>query len=132
MRQTKVILAVIGLLTIGFAGGFLTHRSLTVDKIKKVRELGKPRGFQDGLFRLIEASETQRKQIEPIVREYGKRMGDLQKECGQERRVMMDSMHAEMQPFLNPDQIEKLEDFSKRFRARRHQRKNPELRERKF
>lgn len=118
MKKTKVILTFIGLIGIGFIAGFFTNRQLTISQIKKVRELGRPGGFQEHLLRTLQVSEEQREQLTPIIEGYSQRIGTLVREHRQRRRELIDSMHAEIKPLLSPDQIRRLEEFSQRFRSR--------------
>ena len=119
MKNLKGILTIIGLIALGFTAGFFTHRQVTIKQVQKVREIGQAPGFQRHLLKYLEPTEDQREQLAPIIRRYGQQMGDQMKEHRQERKTLVDSMHEEIKPLLTDEQLEKLDDFSKRFRGRR-------------
>lgn len=119
MKNIKGIITIVGLLALGFVGGFFTHRQVTVQQVQKVREIGQAPGFQRHLLRFLEPSDEQREQLEPIISRYAQQMGDQWREHRTERKALVDAMHAEIKPLLTSEQLQKLDDFSKRFRTRR-------------
>lgn len=125
MRNLKGIITVVGLLVLGFVGGFFTHRQVTIQQVQKVREIGQARGFQSHLLQFLEPTTEQREQLEPIISRYAQQMGDQWREHRQERKALVDAMHAEIKPLLTSDQLQKLDDFSKRFRPRRDKNGSP-------
>lgn len=132
MKSIKGIITIVGLLALGFVGGFFTHRQVTIRQVQKVREIGQAPGFQRHLLDFLEPNAEQRKQLEPIIGRYAEQMGEQWREHRQERRVLVESMHQEIKPLLTGEQIQKLEDFSKRFRGRRDRNGKPRTpRERK-
>ena len=127
MRNIKGILTVIGLLALGFIGGFFTHRQVTIQRVEKIREIGQPRGFQRHLLDFIEPDAAQREQLEPIIRRYAGRMGEQWKTHRQERRALVDAMHEEIKPLLSEEQLKKLDEFSRRVRGRRDRNGKPRM-----
>lgn len=119
MQQWKIILAIFSLIGLGFAGGFFTHRYMAKKTIERVKELSVAPGFQHHLFRRIDATPEQREQLHPIVMKYGKEMAEVVRDSREERRKIMDKMHAEIKPYLTEEQIQELEQFAKRFRERK-------------
>ncbi|PHN03123.1 hypothetical protein [Flavilitoribacter nigricans] len=119
MKSIKGLLTIIGLLSLGFVGGFFTHRQVTIQQVQKVREIGQAPGFQRHLLQFLEPSADQREQLEPIISRYAQQMGEQWREHRAERKVLVDAMHEEIKPLLTSDQLQKLDDFSKRFRTRR-------------
>lgn len=119
MTNIKGILTIIGLLAIGFTAGFFTHRQVTVQQIKKVREIGQAPGFERHLLRFLAPPPEQRQQLEPIIQRYARQMGDQRREHRQELKTLVESMHREIKPLLTPEQVKKLDEFSRRVRGRR-------------
>jgi hypothetical protein len=131
MRNIKGILTVVGLLALGFVGGFFTHRQVTIKQVQKVREIGQERGFHRHLLEFLEPTPEQEEQLEPIILRYAKQMGEQMMEHRQERRVLVDAMHKEIKPLLTDQQIQKLDDFSKRVRGRKDRNGKPQFKREK-
>lgn len=125
MKNIKGILTVIGLLALGFIGGFFTHRQVTIQHVQKVREIGQAPGFQRHLLRFLEPDAAQREQLEPIISRYAQQMGEQWRTHRQERRVLVEAMHEEIKPLLSEEQIQKLDEFSRRVRGRRDRNGKP-------
>lgn len=125
MKNIKGIITIVGLLTLGFVGGFFTHRQVTIQQVQKVREIGQAPGFQRHLLRFLEPTSEQLEQLEPIIGRYAQQMGDQWREHRMERKALVDAMHEEIKPLLTSEQLQKLDDFSKRFRTRRDKNKLP-------
>ena len=115
----KTILAIVGLILIGFVAGFLTNRQLTVGQINKVAKMRFAHGFEQHLYRLIEADETQIELLEPIVKKYAEEIADEHKISREKRKKIVDSLHAKIKPHLSTEQIDKLKSFSRKYRERR-------------
>ena len=117
METLKTILAIIGLILIGFFAGFFTHREMTMDRIQQIAAMTRGPGFQEQLLDKLEATTQQRQELDPIVQDYGKRLTTLHRESREQRKVVIDSLYNAIRPHLTPQQTVKLEQFSRRFRA---------------
>jgi hypothetical protein len=82
------------------------------------------------LLQYLEPTTEQQEQLEPIIRRYAQQMGEQWREHRQERKALVDAMHEEIKPLLTSDQLEKLNNFSKRFRSKR-ERKGSSRREKR-
>ena len=116
METVKTVLAVIGLVLIGFIGGFYAHRQMSMHFIQNVMEMRQPKGFQEQFFKRANISEEQQEKIQPIVEGYSNRLGNLHREFRENRHQLIDSMRSEINPHLLPEQIKQMERFSRRFR----------------
>lgn len=116
METIKTVLAVTGLVLIGFIGGFYAHRQMSMHFIHNVVEMRQPKGFQEQFFKRANISEEQQGKIQPIVEGYSNRLGQLHRKFRENRHLLIDSMHAEIKPHLLPEQIERMERFSRRFK----------------
>lgn len=130
MQQWKIIFAFLSMIGLGFVGGFFTHRYMARQTISKVKELSAAPGFQHHLLRRIEATPEQEEQLHPIVIKYGQQMAEVAKESRAKRRKIMDQMHEEIKPYLTKEQIDKLDEFSRRFRERKRRERDPEHKKR--
>ena len=124
MKQLKITSIILGLLLIGFASGFFTHRYLVGQQLERAKVFGRG-GPQFGQHMLdkIEASPEQRDQLAPILQEFGQKMKTQSRENRMQHKMIMDSMHQAIKPYLDEKQVETLQELSRRFKERR--RKGP-------
>ncbi len=125
MRNFKIIAAVLSLIGIGFVAGFFTHRYVAVRQIHQVAEMRFAPGFEEHLYHIIEAGPEQQQELHPIVHRYAGLIAESHIESRARRKALIDSMHQEIKPLLSTEQIQKLDEFSKRFRERREKRRPP-------
>ncbi|MCB9298665.1 MAG: hypothetical protein H6559_36950 [Lewinellaceae bacterium] len=125
MRNLKIIAAVLSLAGIGFVAGFFTHRYVAVRQIHRVAEMRFPPGFEEHLYHIIDADAAQQRQLHPIVHRYAGLISENHIESRARRKALVDSMHQEIKPLLTEEQIEKLDDFSRRFRDHMKKRRHP-------
>lgn len=116
MKKTQLIIIGLLILAAGFAAGWATQRALAVKRIHKVAEMRRAKGFGEHFYRRIEADEAQRAALAPIVDRYAVQMDSLHSGFHQDRRSIIEQMHAELKPLLSPEQSKALERFSKRYR----------------
>ena len=126
MKVLKIIALVSSLVGIGFVAGFFTHRYIAVQHIGRVAQMRFPPGFEEHLYRIIDADAELQKKLHPIVHHYAGKISSNHIESRGRRKALVDSMHQEIKPLLTDEQIQKLEEFTRRFRAhgkkRKHQR----------
>ncbi|MCO6491830.1 MAG: hypothetical protein J5I98_25670 [Phaeodactylibacter sp.] len=115
MRNLKIITAVFSLVGIGFVAGFFTHRYVAVQQIHRVAEMRFASGFEGHLYRIIDADAEQQSRLHPIVQRYAGQIAENHIAARARRRILVDSMHLEIKPLLSPEQVQKLDDFSRRF-----------------
>lgn len=109
MSKIKIILVVTGLLLTGFVAGFLTNRQLVRNHIERVRQWDREEQFGESILRRVEATAEQRTLLEPILDGYGREFHQLTLEQRQVRKAFFDSLHAEISPYLDDEQREKLQ-----------------------
>lgn len=76
-------------------------------------------GFERMIYRIIEADSSQKKKIQPIFDATSIKIEALEKASSERMIGIMDSMKLAMKPVLREEQMNKLEEFSKKARARR-------------
>lgn len=106
MQKFKVILVVVGLLMVGFVGGFLTNRYLVTQKVKHFRQLNRGQNFGEYFLTKIDASSDQQQQLQPILKGYGESFRALSKQHQAERLTLTDSLFSEITPLLTEEQQE--------------------------
>lgn len=123
MNQLKIALTVIGLVGIGFISGFFTHRYITQQHLHKISEMRFAKGFKNHLFQVIQADEQQQDTLSPIVEDYAHKIAQIHHQSRMQRKLLVDSLHEKIKPYLNPAQIEELDEFGRRFRAKERMRR---------
>ena len=116
----KPVIIVLVTLIIGFSIGFLTSSIITHQKMKRFTSFNSVETFKRITIGLIEPTEEQRKEILPLIDEYGKKMDQIRKEFGKEFFNLMKEFHNALKPYLTPEQIEKLENIQRPGRGREH------------
>ena len=119
MENMKTVLAVIGLIAIGFVGGFITHRQMVKQEVQKVSRLGQAPMFLRHIHEIVNPTEEQQKALEPILREHAMEMAKLMRSTRGERQDLLHELEVAVQPILTEEQIERLQHFNRRFRSRK-------------
>ena len=117
MNKIKIVLAIIGLILIGFVAGFSVHRQMSQKIMHKLIEMREPEGFKEHFMDRLELDDEQRGKVLPVLEKYSPKISDLHRAFRKDRHELIDSMHQEIKPHLNSDQIEMMERFGKRFRS---------------
>jgi len=128
MQKWKSLLAMLSLVIIGFAGGFFTHRYLMQQKIEAIKKQGVHRGFQEHLFRVIDADEKQREKLEPLLQKFAEKLGTIYHGMRAQRAAIMDSLEVALAPELTEVQNEQLREFIGRLKKIHQSRGNREKR----
>lgn len=116
MNYLKTILVIVGLLGIGFLGGFYTHRAITIDKINRVAKLRERGGFAKHLINRLQPTPDQKEQLKPIIDQYAVEISAIHKGCKSKRIVLLDSLGMKMQPILSEEQMHNFKEFTKRYK----------------
>lgn len=116
--KSKPVLIVLVTLIIGFAIGFLTSSIITQQQMKRFRSFNSVDAFRRITIGFVEPTEEQKKEILPLINEYGKKMDQVRKDFGKEYFNLMKEFHDAVKPYLTPEQIEKLESLQRPGRGR--------------
>ena len=118
LNQIKTILVVVGLLFLGFAGGFFTHKYVVTQHLERIASWRAAEGFQAHLLEMLAVTDEQRALIAPILAETGTKMDSIHHQSRRKRRQAMEEMRADLKIHLTPEQVQKMEAFGKRFRSK--------------
>lgn len=113
--KRKPLLIILATLIIGFFTGFITHGLITRAKIQNFVRIGTHEGFIGRYLQIIEPDEQQLQHIEPILEDYAER---FRQHLSSSRQIMKElhfKMVEEMKPFLQDEQIRRLQESIKRF-----------------
>ena len=105
MQKAKVILVVVGLLLIGFTGGFLTNRYLVQQKVHQLRRLSNGEGFGEMFLKRIDANAEQAAELREVLQAYGPQFREMGKTHRQERLQLADSLFQTLTPLLTEEQL---------------------------
>ncbi len=109
MQKAKVILVVVGLLLIGFTGGFLTNRYLVQQKVHQLRRMSNGEGFGEMFLKRIDAPPEQTTELRAVFQTYGPQFRELGRTHRQEREQLADSLFQELTPLLTEAQFGEIE-----------------------
>ena len=113
--KTKSILIITATLLIGFVLGFLTNGQLTRQRISKFVDRGGYEGFKIRAMDIIKPDQSQIHNIEPILDKYAQKVQESIAESKYEMKNIHDEMIEELEPFLNEEQIQRLEFVHRKF-----------------
>lgn len=105
--KTKSIVVILLTLFIGILLGFLLHSNIMKMRYEQMSELRKPGGLINRMESIIDLSEEQKANIEPILKKHENRFRLFRSEAVSQ----LDSMRREIKQFLTEDQIKELESF---------------------
>ncbi|MCH2084229.1 MAG: hypothetical protein MK226_17665 [Saprospiraceae bacterium] len=123
MRTFKIILAISGLIGIGFVAGFMTQRYAFKERMEKAKDYGRGRGLGKFILEKIEATPEQKEQLAPIMQPYTLRLRESVKSFKKEHTAIRDSMYSDMKPYLTAEQFQTLSELKKKFTRKRRKRK---------
>ncbi|MEL6834387.1 MAG: hypothetical protein AAFP77_15435 [Bacteroidota bacterium] len=109
MQKAKVILVVVGLLLIGFTGGFLTNRHFVQQKVHQLRRLSDGEGFGEMFLKRIDANPEQTAELREVFQIYGPQFRELGRTHREERKQLADSLFQELNPLLSEEQLYEVE-----------------------
>ena len=115
MKVKPVFLLVITLI-IGFSLGMLTSAHIRHNRMKSVRMFSSERHFKEVIYRIIEPSEEQQKELEPILKTFGKEGSVIQKNFREEFDKHNSLYWEKIESVLSEEQINMLEDANKKRR----------------
>lgn len=113
--KTKSILIIAATLLIGFMLGFLTNGLLTKQRISMFVDRGGYQGFQMRTMEIIRPDQSQIKDIEPILEKYAQKVQESIAESKYEMKTIHDNMIRDLEPYLNSEQIGRLQHVHRKF-----------------
>jgi hypothetical protein len=113
--KTKSILIVILSIIIGFVIGFFTNGLITKSKIEKFIKIGTHQGFKGKYYQIINPTEEQEENINPILDKYGQVFHQNMINMRIRMKELHDSMVMDLKPYLADDQFNRLKETINRF-----------------
>ncbi len=109
--KTKLVLIIIGAILLGIFIGVLLAGRYTQHKVVKIKEMGTGEGIHRRFYRLIDPTEVQHENIKPIMQEFARQSDNLRIKHWQEHKELLEKMIIDLKPYLDKEQIERLEEF---------------------
>lgn len=106
--KAKTTLIIIITLAIGIVIGAMLNRALSQNRIRRILSRRNPPMFISFYERIIEPDDSQRELIRKILDKYAKRFSEIRTNFGEELESSIESMRAELDPILTPEQKERL------------------------
>lgn len=107
------------------AVGRMRYRNSVHDRSGR-DDQGRHNRFTGMIIRVVKPDSEQIKLIRPITEATAARVQQLEKISNEKMAQLMDSMHTQLLPILNEEQIKRLDDFGKKAKSRWHGRHDGE------
>ena len=109
--KLKTSLFIIFTLFIGIVIGAMLNRAFLHNRVQRVFQKRAPNVFVQSYLEAIkpDQEQQQQKQIQKILDAYAQRMSEIREKNRQDLEVLMESMLAELETVLTPEQMERLE-----------------------
>ncbi|MFK8104077.1 MAG: hypothetical protein AB8G15_16205 [Saprospiraceae bacterium] len=121
----KSLLAILGILVLGFAMGFLTAGYFTKKHVRHIHKIGTAKGFQEQFLRTVTLGTTQKEKLLPLLENYGTQFQEIHVNFKKQRATLIDDLQQELEKELNESQQESAKEFYKKLkRPRRHKKKH--------
>ena len=108
--KQKTSLLIIFTLIGGMVIGAMLNRAFLQNRVQRVFQKRAPNVFAQSYLEAIKPEKEQQKQIEEILERNARRMSDIREKNRQDLEALMESMLAELESVLTPEQMERLED----------------------
>lgn len=123
--KKRAILSIVVTLLTGFIIGYISSNQIRHFKTRDVRSMSSSHSFRDRSFTIIQPSEEQIELLSPLVDEYAIRFDSLKKSVSGIYKSFIEEYHQEIYPYLEEDQIARMQEFGK------HVRRNSKTRDKK-
>ena len=123
--KSKSILALLGTLLIGMVLGALISNNFIKKKIDRFKNPKyQAAGMKKHFHRMTDATELQKVKIDSIIDLKSSELRALMENREMEKKQLMEETVESLKPFLEPEQITKLENHIERFRKKKSKRSN--------
>lgn len=107
--KLKITFIIIITLVIGIVIGAMLNRTLTQNRVKRILSRRNPPVFISFYERIIEPDTNQREEIRKILDKHAKHLSEIRANFSEELQSSMESLRAELDPILTPEQKKRLE-----------------------
>ena len=107
--KLKITLIIIITLIIGIIIGAMANRAISHNRIKNILSQRRPDIFVNVYERMLQPDDEKSKQIREILNRHAKLMSEIRTNFMNELQSSMESLKAELEPLLTPEQKQRLE-----------------------
>jgi hypothetical protein len=107
--KLKITFILIGTLIVGMVIGAMANRAFLHNRVQRVFQKRTPNVFVQSYMDTIKPSEEQQRLIQEILERNARIMSDIRQKNRQDLEAVMESMTAELETVLTPEQMERLE-----------------------
>ena len=112
--KTKPVILVITTLVIGFIIGMLTSAQIRLHRMRPVRFYFPRKEFREGFYKVIQADEKQKLQLENILNDYDELNNNLLHDYRRGFEQNVKDMQKDLESLLTKEQQDKLKEMDKR------------------
>ncbi len=112
--KAKPVILVVGTLIIGFVLGMLTSAQIRLHKLKPVRFYFSQEQFRDGFYKMIEADDKQKAELDKIMDKYEVLNDNLLTDYRKGFELNVKEMQKDLDSILTKDQLAKLKEIEER------------------
>jgi len=112
--KAKPILFLVITLLIGFSLGMLTSAHIRHKRMRSVRMFSSERHFKEMIYRIIEPGEEQKKELDLIMKSFGKEGKEIQRMFRKEFEEHNSLYWNKIESLLTQDQLDLLEAYKKK------------------
>lgn len=107
-NRTKATIILIGILLLGVILGSVGSRFIVQNRIERMARMRQQEGFVRMFEYMIDPSDSQTDTVRTILRKHHERFREINMEHRENVQIVIDSMRAELQPYLTEKQILRL------------------------
>jgi hypothetical protein len=117
--KTKYILLLVLTLVVGFLIGSLTTGRVTRSKVDRIKSWNTREGFREHLFGIMQATESQKVQLSPMLDSFSDLHWELMKRNWESQKLLFDSMDSLIKPLIDEQQFQLLMEHKQKIRKGR-------------
>lgn len=117
--KTKYILLLVLTLVVGFLIGSLTTGRVTRSKVDRIKSWNTREGFREHLFGIMQATESQKDQLSPMLDSFSDLHWELMKRNWESQKLLFDSMDSLIKPLIDEQQFQLLMEHKQKIRKGR-------------
>jgi hypothetical protein len=114
----KPAIIIIATLLLGILFGVVISNTLARQQGEKLRALTEPDPFVSFHFRIVDPTDDQQEQLQPIIRKYHNRLLEVRETHFRETSTILDEMYRDLATVLSEEQMEKLREGVGPYRVR--------------
>lgn len=117
-EKLKYFLSLLAVLIIGMILGFLINGRLVHQRVDRMRNYFTQQGFGREFMMVLDPTPAQMEKIRPVLRNYAMKNHKNMIQYREGQAKLMMNLQKDLKPYLNPDQIRRLDGLRNRWDRR--------------